>query len=130
VYGGSRGPDLDSLAAIHGLTPRQVVEQHSAAEYRVYMMGFMAGFPYLGGLPPRLATPRLSNPRLRVPAGSVAIGGEQTGIYPQVSPGGWQIIGYTPFQLFDKTRDPPSLLGPGDRVRFIPVREEDLPGEA
>jgi inhibitor of KinA len=120
-YGGKYGPDLESLAKLHNLTPMEVIKLHSAAEYRVYMMGFTPGFPYLGGLDPALATPRLAAPRTLVPAGSVAIAGSQTGIYPVDSPGGWQIIGYTPLHLFDKKQDPPSFLSPGDRVRFIPI---------
>jgi KipI family sensor histidine kinase inhibitor len=103
-----------------------VVELHSGVEYRVYMMGFTPGFPYLGGLNPGIATPRLASPRTCVPAGSVGIAGMQTGIYPVDSPGGWQIIGHTPLILFDKDRRPPFLLCPGDRVRFIPIVEGEI----
>jgi len=119
-YGGEFGPDLEDVARHTGLTPRQVVELHASATYIVYFLGFSPGFPYLGGLSPKLATPRLPTPRKRVPAGSVAIGGNQTGIYSVESPGGWRIIGRTSAALFDATRNPPALLCAGDSVRFTP----------
>ena len=119
-YGGEFGPDLGDVARHAGLTPERVVELHAAAEYLVYFVGFSTCFPYLGGLPPELATPRLSAPRKHVPAGSVAIGGSQAGIYPLASPGGWRIVGRTPLCLFDPQASPPPLLRMGDRVRFIP----------
>ena len=118
-YGGEDGPDLDALAAHAGLSARGVVQRHVAVEYSVAMLGFAPGFPYLLGLDPALAMPRLQTPRTRVAAGSVGIGGAQTGIYPHSGPGGWQIVGRTSQVLFDSTSDPPSLLAPGDRVRFI-----------
>jgi inhibitor of KinA len=118
-YGGDAGPDLADVAHHTGLTPERVVELHSAASYAVYFLGFSPGFPYLGGLSPELATPRLPSPRKRVPAGSVAIGGSQTGIYPADSPGGWRIIGRTPLRLFDPEASPPALLRAGDQVRFV-----------
>lgn len=117
-YGGEDGPDLATVAAHTGLSMRDLVEQHSAAHYLVYFLGFQPGFAYLGGLPPALATPRLAEPRLKVPAGSVGIGGSQTGIYPAASPGGWQLIGRTEVRLFDVTKSSPSVLLPGDCVRF------------
>jgi KipI family sensor histidine kinase inhibitor len=120
-YGGEHGPDLDALAAHAGLPAGDVVARHVAAEYTVAMLGFAPGFPYLLGLDPVLAMPRLSTPRTRVAAGSVGIGGVQTGIYPRSGPGGWQIIGRTNVALFDPARDPPSLLAPGDRVRFVAI---------
>ncbi|PWU01172.1 MAG: hypothetical protein C5B51_23430 [Terriglobia bacterium] len=120
-YGGSAGPDLEDVARHTGLTASRVVELHSSALYLVYFLGFSPGFPYLGGLPPALATPRLSAPRKRVPAGSIAIGGSQAGIYPVESPGGWRIIGSTSLRLFDPGADPPARLGIGDHVRFVPV---------
>ena len=120
VYGGADGPDLDAVARHCGLSPQDVITRHAAATYTVHMIGFVPGFPYLGGLDPRLATPRLQTPRTLVPAGSVGIGGEQTGVYPVASPGGWQLIGRTPLRLFDPSRDAPALLQLGDRVRFIP----------
>jgi len=122
-YGGADGPDLEDVARHTGLDAARVVERHAAAEYRVYFLGFSPGFPYLGGLPAELATPRLPVPRKRVPAGSVAIGGAQTGVYPMESPGGWRLIGRTALRLFDPAAEPPALLRMGDRVRFTPVRE-------
>lgn len=121
LYGGEQGPDLDFIARHTGLTPGEVIRLHAAGEYRVYLLGFTPGFPYLGGLHPRLACPRLATPRPAVPAGSVGIAGEQTGIYPVTSPGGWRIIGCTPAILFDVQREPPCLLAPGDVVRFVPT---------
>jgi KipI family sensor histidine kinase inhibitor len=122
-YGGEFGPDLSDVASHTGLTEERVVELHAAAEYLVYFVGFSTCFPYLGGLPPELATPRLSAPRKSVPVGSVAIGGAQAGIYPLASPGGWRLIGRTDLKLFDVSASPPPLLRMGDRVRFIPIPE-------
>ncbi|MDF2626355.1 MAG: putative allophanate hydrolase [Symbiobacteriaceae bacterium] len=121
VYGGEAGPDLGNVAAHTGLTPDEVVQRHAAGLYRVFCLGFSPGFPYLGGLSESLHTPRLAQPRTKVPAGSVAIGGGQTGVYPAESPGGWQLIGRTPVRLFDPHREPPALLEPGDDIRFVPV---------
>ncbi|MGA3039700.1 MAG: 5-oxoprolinase subunit PxpB [Bryobacteraceae bacterium] len=118
-YGGEYGPDLETVAALTGHTPDEVVDMHSGAEYLVYFLGFSPGFPYLGGMPESIAAPRLETPRRRVPAGSVAIGGRQTGVYPVASPGGWRIIGRTPLRLFDPAADPPVLLRMGDHVRFV-----------
>lgn len=118
-YGGDDGPDLADVAAHTGLTPEEVVRRHSAGSYTVYFLGFQPGFAYLGGLDPALATPRRTEPRLAVPAGAVGIGGEQTGVYPAAAPGGWQLIGRTVLPLFLPERDPPSLLAPGDTVRFV-----------
>ena len=120
-YGGEFGPDLEDVARHAGLSPERVVELHAAADYLVYFVGFATCFPYLGGLPPELATPRLAAPRKHVPAGSVAIGGSQAGIYPLASPGGWRIVGRTPLTLFDPQASPPPLLRMGDRVRFTPT---------
>lgn len=117
-YGGDFGPDLAAVAAHAGMEASEVVRRHTAGDYRVAMLGFAPGFPYLLGLDPRLAMPRRDDPRQRVPAGSVAIGGSQTGIYPEPLPGGWQLIGRTPLGLFDVCAAPPSRLRPGDRVRF------------
>jgi KipI family sensor histidine kinase inhibitor len=119
AYGGEDGPDLAHVARHAGLTPHEVVRLHSQAEYLVYFLGFLPGFAFLGGLPPQLATPRRDEPRLAVPARSVGIGGAQAGIYPMVSPGGWQLIGRTPLELFDPRAQSPTLLRPGDRVRFV-----------
>ncbi|ELY4662391.1 5-oxoprolinase subunit PxpB [Cronobacter muytjensii] len=123
VYGGEGGPDLVEVARHAGLSEKQVVEKHSQVDYVVYFIGFQPGFPYLGGLAPELATPRRAEPRLSVPAGSVGIGGSQTGIYPLPTPGGWQIIGHTPLALFNPQKNPPGLLAPGDTVRFVPQQE-------
>lgn len=120
VYGGESGPDLEEVARHCGLTTAEVIQCHSRADYTVYFLGFQPGFAYLGGMAPLIATPRRAEPRLAVPAGSVAIGGTQTGIYPAATPGGWQIIGHTPLCLFDPVRQSPTLLLPGDRVRFVP----------
>jgi inhibitor of KinA len=117
-YGGDDGPDLADLAERHGLSPAEVVRIHTGGDYLVHLIGFAPGFPYLGGLDERLATPRRETPRTRVPAGSVAIGGGQTGVYPFESPGGWHLIGRTPLAMFDVHRDPPAMLSAGDRVRF------------
>ena len=125
-YGGAFGPDLSDVARHTGLTEARVVELHAAAEYLVYFVGFATCFPYLGGLPPELATPRLSSPRKHVPVGSIAIGGAQAGIYPLASPGGWRLIGRSRLKLFDPSASPPPLLRMGDRVRFVPLREAPL----
>jgi KipI family sensor histidine kinase inhibitor len=119
TYGGGDGPDLEAVAALTGHTPDEVVALHSGTEYLVYFLGFSPGFPYLGGMPESIAAPRLETPRRSVPAGSVAIGGRQTGVYPICSPGGWRIVGRTPLRLFDAGADPPVLLRMGDRVRFV-----------
>lgn len=120
-YGNEFGPDLEEVGREHDLTPDEVVRLHSGATYRVYMLGFAPGFAYLGGLPEAIATPRRPEPRMAVPAGSVGIGGSQTGVYPLALPGGWRLIGRTPLRLFDAARQPPTLLSPGDVVRFRAV---------
>lgn len=117
-YGGAAGPDLASLAKLLGLSIDEVVKRHTQADYIVFFLGFQPGFAYLGGLDPSLHAPRRAEPRLEVPAGTVGIGGEQTGIYPAASPGGWQLLGRTGLTLFDPARNPPTLLQPGDHVRF------------
>ncbi len=126
LYGGDAGPDLPSIARTAGLSPEDVVALHRSVDYRVYMLGFSPGFPYLGTVPQRIAAPRLAEPRLRVPAGSVGIAGSQTGIYPQESPGGWRLIGRTPLQLYDPKRPIPFLLGAGDRVRFTSIGQQEF----
>lgn len=123
IYGGSYGPDLHDVAAGCGLPAGEVIKIHSDTTYLVYMLGFIPGFCYLGGMDQRIATPRKDTPRLNVPAGAVGIAGNQTGIYPIDSPGGWQIIGRTHIKLFDPSRDPEFLIMPGDHVRFVPVME-------
>jgi KipI family sensor histidine kinase inhibitor len=119
-YGGADGPDLEEVAVHARLTPAEVIALHAGTVYEVAMVGFSPGFPYLAGLPERLAMPRRASPRTHVPAGSVAIGGRQTGIYPLASPGGWRLIGRTRLALFTPSQDPPTLLALGDRVRFVP----------
>ena len=121
TYGGEFGPDLQAVAEQVGLTPEQVIFEHSRMTYRVYMLGFSPGFPYLGRTSARLDVARLSTPRTRVPAGSVAIAGRQTGIYPSSTPGGWRLLGRTGWRFFDPTRTPPARLQPGDQVRFRPA---------
>lgn len=125
-YGGEHGPDLNDVAAIHGISPERVVELHSSADYVVYFLGFVPGFAYLGGLPDELATPRLETPRKRVPTGSVAIGGSHAGIYPFETPGGWRLIGKTPLEIFDGNRHDMSRLCIGDVVRFTPVSADEF----
>lgn len=120
-YGGADGPDLAEVAVRTGLSEEDVVRLHAGAVYRVFCVGFVPGFPYLGMLPEELALPRRSTPRLHVPAGSVAIAGRQTGIYPSDTPGGWHVIGRTDLSVWDPNRDPPALLEPGARVRFVPA---------
>jgi len=118
--------DLTDVAQHARLSAKQVVDLHQAAEYRVNCVGFTPGFPYLSGLPKKLATPRHATPRKEIPAGSVAIGGAQTGIYPFRSPGGWNVIGRTPLQLFDPLKNPPALLRAGDRVRIRPITRDEF----
>lgn len=129
-YGGDFGEDLEALARDRGLSIDDAIALHSAPAYHVHMLGFVPGFAYLGGLDARLATPRRSTPRPRVPAGSVGIGGEQTGVYPLETPGGWQIIGRTPLQLFQPQAMPPCLLSAGDTVRFVPISARQFASQA
>ncbi|MET1173627.1 5-oxoprolinase subunit PxpB [Paenibacillus amylolyticus] len=124
-YGGEWGPDLDYVASEHGLTAEDVIAIHTSGDYLVHMIGFAPGFPYLGGLSEQIATPRRATPRLRVEAGTVGIGGKQTGIYPVDTPGGWQCIGQTPLRLFRPDENIPSLLAAGDRVRFEQITMQD-----
>lgn len=118
------GEDLAYVASCHNLSTEEVISIHSQVDYIVHMIGFTPGFPYLGGMDTRITTVRKQIPRLHVPAGSVGIGGEQSGIYSQDSPAGWQIIGHTPIQLFDINKEQPSLLQAGDIVRFVPITED------
>ncbi len=128
-YGGEHGPDLSAVARRAGLSPEEVIRLHSGARYRVAAVGFAPGFPYLLGLPEQLQMPRRANPRVSVPAGSVGIGGAQTGVYPFATPGGWQLIGRTPLQFFRPEAKPPALLFPGDFVRFRAIPPELWPAE-
>lgn len=125
AYGGEHGPDLDSVAEHAGMTSAEVIEIHSGTDYHVFMLGFAPGFPYLGGMNPRIACPRLATPRTIVPAGSVGIAEAQTGVYPNASPGGWQLIGRTPMNLFDVDADPPAAMLPGTKVNFVPITHDE-----
>ena len=118
-YGGEFGPDLKIMSKKLNISEESIINIHSSAIYRIYMIGFMPGFPYLGGLDERISFPRLSTPRIKVPAGSVGIAGKQTGIYPFESPGGWNIIGRTELSLFDVDANPPSLLSNVSQLRFV-----------
>ena len=126
VYGGEFGPDLGFVASYNHLSEAEVVSIHSGTDYLVYMLGFIPGFTYLGGMDPRIATPRLSSPRILIPAGSVGIAGEQTGTYPSDSPGGWQIIGRTPVTMYDMSKKQAALLQAGDYVRYVSIDENEF----
>jgi len=123
-YGGEYGPDIANIAKNAGLSEKEVIEIHSSRDYLIYMLGFLPGFTYLGGLDERIHTPRLATPRIKINAGSVGIGGSQTGIYPLDSPGGWQLMGMTPVKTYDPDREVPILVEAGDYIRFVPVSEE------
>lgn len=125
-YEAACAPDLPEVAAATGLSVQDVVRLHTDSPHRVLMLGFAPGFPYIGGLDPRLDVPRRATPRARLAAGSVAIANGQTAIYPFDTPGGWNLIGRTPLQVFDPGRDPPSLLQAGDRVRFVPISASEF----
>jgi inhibitor of KinA len=124
-YGGAMGPDLEYVANYHHIGIDEVIALHTQSEYLVYMIGFAPGFPYLGGMDERIATPRKETPRPKIPKGAVGIAGSQTGIYPMETPGGWQLIGQTPLELFDIGKEEPALLKAGDRLRFRPVTEAE-----
>ncbi len=125
LYGGEMGPDLENVAEHNHITPEEVIRIHTSEDYLIYMLGFIAGFPYLGGMSKKIATPRLKSPRVKIEGGSVGIAGEQTGIYPVASPGGWQLIGRTPLKLYDADREKPVLLEAGQYIRFRSVTEEE-----
>ncbi len=125
-YGGEHGPDLKAVAQLHSLTEAQAIELHSSATYIVYFLGFAPGFAYLGDVAEQLATPRLPSPRKSVPAGSVGIAGRQTGVYPIATPGGWRLLGRTPVKMFQPDRAQMSLLAIGDRVRFVPISQQQF----
>ena len=130
AYGGELGPDLETVAEHAGLDVEEVIAIHSGTDYHVFMLGFAPGFPYLGGMDERIACPRLSTPRTRVPAGSVGIAESQTGVYPNESPGGWQLIGRTPIALFDVDADPPAAMLPGTQVNFVPISHQEYEDRA
>ena len=125
LYGGEHGKDLEKVAQVNQLSEKEVIDFHTETAYLIYMIGFLPGFPYLGGMASEIAAPRLENPRTRVPAGSVGIAGEQTGVYPIDSPGGWNLIGRTPVKLFDASSKEPFLFRAGDRIRFVPISEKE-----
>ena len=125
-YGGKYGPDMTNLIEHSGLSEKEIIEIHSGSDYLIYMLGFLPGFPYLGGLDERIHIPRLASPRIKIPAGSVGIGGAQTGIYPLDSPGGWQLLGQTPVKTYDPERETPILFEAGDYIRFVPVSEKEF----
>ena len=120
------GDDLDSVAQLHHLSREKVIEIHTSKSYRVFMLGFLPGFPYMGTVDQRIATARKNSPRTIVPAGSVGIAGMQTGIYPQASPGGWQLIGRTPLKIFDVNKEPTCLLSPGGSVKFYSISKTEF----
>lgn len=124
-YGGQYGEDLAGLAELTGLSEKEIIDIHAGTEYRVYMLGFLPGFVYLGGMDERIAAPRLNSPRVSIPAGSVGIGGSQTGVYPMASPGGWRLIGMTPVSFYDPKRENPVLCEAGDYIRFVPISPEE-----
>lgn len=124
-YGGSFGPDLEYVASYHNLTPEEVISIHSGCDYLIYMLGFIAGYPYLGGVDKRIATPRLQVPRTHIEGGSVGIGGDQIGIYPLPSPGGFQLIGRTPLRLFCTEKEQVTLLSAGDYIHFRPIEQTE-----
>lgn len=126
AYGGEYGPDLEFVATYNGLSVPEVVEIHIGTPYLIYMIGFVPGFPYLGGMSPRIVTPRLETPRAKITAGSVGIAGNQTGIYPVESPGGWRLIGRTPLKLFDPSREPLALFQAGDYLTFVSITPEEF----
>ena len=126
LYGGEMGPDIENVASHNGKTVEEVIKIHTSQEYLIYMIGFIAGFPYLGGMSKEIATPRLKEPRVKIDGGSMGIAGEQTGIYPLDSPGGWQLIGRTPLKLYDAEREKPVLLEAGQYIKFRSISQKEF----
>lgn len=125
LYGGIYGPDLSEMAGQLGMDEKEIIAIHQSVDYKIYMLGFLPGFVYLGGLDERIHMPRLTVPRTVIPARSVGIGGNQTGVYPMESPGGWRLIGSTPLNFYDPKEDPPVLCRAGEYIRFVPVSERE-----
>lgn len=125
LYGGEYGPDIGFVASHNNISQEEVIQIHTSTDYLVYMLGFTPGFTYLGGMSEKIFTPRLKTPRTKIPAGSVGIAGEQTGMYPSETPGGWQLIGRTPVKLYDPSKEPPVLLNAGDYVRYVSINKEE-----
>ena len=125
LYGGELGPDFSYVAEHAGISGEELIRLHSEKDYLVYMLGFLPGFTYLGGLEEKLHTPRLENPRVKIPAGSVGIGGSQTGVYPVDSPGGWQLIGRTPVKMYDPEKQDPILVQAGEYIHFYPITDSE-----
>lgn len=125
-YDGEYAPDMKDVCAFTGLSERQVVDIHTSCDYLIYMLGFLPGFPYLGGMDKRIEVPRLDTPRTAIPAGAVGIGGKQTGVYPLASPGGWRLIGRTPVKVYDPERTEPIVYRAGDYIRFYPITADEF----
>ncbi len=125
LYGGEYGLDIENIACHNKISVEEVIKIHTSEEYLIYMLGFTPGFPYLGGMSKKIATPRLETPRVKIPAGSVGIAGEQTGVYPIESPGGWQLLGRTPLEFFSPLKEKPFLLKAGDYIKFKPIFQEE-----
>ncbi len=125
LYGGEYGPDIENIASHNNLSVEEVIKIHTSGEYLVYMLGFTPGFPYLGGMDKRIATPRLTTPRTKIPAGSVGIAGEQTGLYPIESPGGWQLLGRTPLNFFDPMKENPFIVTSGQYIKFTAISKKE-----
>ncbi len=125
LYGGEHGPDIENIATHNNLTIEEVIDIHTSGEYLVYMLGFTPGFPYLGGMDKKIATPRLTTPRTKIPGGSVGIAGEQTGVYPIDSPGGWQLLGNSPLEFFNPVKEKPFLLKAGEYIKFVQISQEE-----